>query len=115
MASLRGLLDRFLFSAAISTRAAPHVRDGINIQHVINTFVLASLPCALIGWWNLGEQIHYTMGFVGLETAPGIPGQIMAALGADFDPGSLWQCTLHGLLYFLPLFMWRSSRPLSGK
>ena len=102
--SLVELSNGFLYSSNATTISAPHVRDSSSTQQLLNTFVVASLPCWLIGMWNLGEQTNLAMEIVGQTAAPGIRGEIIALLGAGYDPDSLAANLLHGFLYFLPAF-----------
>ena len=107
-ASFRGvfqLLDRFLYSSPNSTIGAPHVRDANNVQRLLFNFVIASIPCWLIGLWNLGEQTNFAMLQVGMTEAPGWRGTIMAALGVGYNPQDVIACFIHGFLYFLPIFI----------
>jgi Na+-transporting NADH:ubiquinone oxidoreductase subunit B len=103
--ALSELLDRFVWSSDFRTSAAPFIRDRNNVQRLLNNFVIASLPCWLIGLWNTGEQLHLAMAFTGIETVEGWRAQILTGLGFGFDPASVVGCFLHGLLYFLPVFL----------
>ncbi len=103
--ALADLLDRFLYRGKSTTAAAPHVRDSMSTQQLLNTFVVASLPCWLLGVWNLGEQTNLAMEIVGMEAATGLRGAIIELLGAGYDPDSLIDNLLHGFLYFLPDFL----------
>ena len=107
-AAYRGLfhlLDRFLFSPAHATIGAPHVRDANSVQRLMNNFVIASIPCWLIGLWNLGQQTNFAMAQVGMAEAPGWRGAILAASGTGYDPQNLAACFFHGFLYFTPIFI----------
>jgi len=99
------LLDRFLYSTPATTSRAPHVSDANNVQRLLNNFVIATLPCWLIGLWNLGQQTRFAMLQTGMEAAPGWRGWVLSALGVGYDPSSVGACLLHGLLYFLPIFI----------
>lgn len=99
------LLDRFLCSSPNATITAPHVRDANNVQRLMNNFVIASIPCWLIGLWNLGEQTNFAMAQIGMAEATGWRGAIMAALGVGYDPQDVAACFFHGFLYFLPIFV----------
>lgn len=99
------LLDRFFYSSPNATIGAPHVRDANNVQRLMNNFVIASIPCWLIGMWNLGEQTHFAMAQMGMTEAPGWRGAIMAAVGLGYDPQDVAACFFHGFLYFLPIFV----------
>jgi len=98
------LLDGFLYSSDADTCAAPHVRDSMNTQRFLNAFVVATVPCWLIGMWNLGEQINLAMEIRGLTADPGWRGAVIDLLGVGYDATSFAACLLHGFLYFLPLF-----------
>ena len=99
------LLDRFLYSSPNATIGAPHVRDSNNVQRLMNNFVIASIPCWLIGLWNLGEQTNFAMAQVGMAEASGWRGAVMAALGTGYNPQDIVACFFHGFLYFLPIFI----------
>ena len=98
------LIDRFLYSGNTATIAAPHVRDSLSTQQLLNTIVIASLPCWIFGMWNLGEQVNLAMQVVGQEAAPGLRGEIIALLGTGYDPDNGNANLLHGFLYWLPAF-----------
>jgi Na+-transporting NADH:ubiquinone oxidoreductase subunit B len=105
LAAARVLVDRFVWSTSTPTSAAPYVRDRNNVQRLLNNFVIASLPCWLIGLWNLGEQIHVAMEFTGVSELPGWRAALFTSLGFQFDPVSIVACWFHGFLYFLPVFV----------
>ena len=98
------LLDRFLYSSPATTPGAPHIRDANNVQQLMNNFVIATLPCWLIGMWNLGEQTNIAMQQIGMLAAPGWRGWLLSVLGVGYDPLNIGACLLHGFLYFLPIF-----------
>lgn len=104
LSSLAVLIDRFIWSRSTPTTFAPHVRDRNNVQRLLNNFVIASLPCGLIGIWNIGEQIHVAMEFTGMTELPGWRAAVFLMLGFEYDAASLAANLVHGLLYFLPVF-----------
>lgn len=99
------LFNGFLYGGGGRTVAAPYVRDSMNTQRFVNAFVVATIPCWLIGLWNLGEQINLAMEIRGLATDDGWRGGIINALGVGYDARSAAANLLHGFLYFLPLFL----------
>ncbi len=105
LSALAVLVDRFVWSRSTPTAGPPHVRDRVNVQRVLNNFALASLPCWFIGVWNLGEQIHVAMELTGTATLPGWRAAIVGALGVAYDGASFSANFLHGLLYWLPIFL----------
>ena len=99
------LFEGFLYTGNTTTVGAPHVRDSISTQQLLNTFVIASVPCWIFGMWNLGEQINLAMAIVGQEAATGLRGDVIALLGAGYDADNGNDNLLHGFLYFLPAFV----------
>jgi Na+-transporting NADH:ubiquinone oxidoreductase subunit B len=98
------LLDGFLYSSNATTSGAPHVRDSMNVQRFLNTFVVASMPCWFVGIWNIGEQTNLAMQVMGIVAAPGWRGGLLELLNVGYDPRSIGACLVHGFLYFLPIF-----------
>ena len=82
------VLDRFFYSTGATTIAAPHVRDGNNVQRLFNSFIIATLPCWLIGLWNLGLQTSLEMAEIGLAVCPAGAAIYSASFGVDYDAGS---------------------------
>ncbi|MGI9508395.1 MAG: RnfABCDGE type electron transport complex subunit D [Geminicoccaceae bacterium] len=97
--------DRFIWSTSLPTVSAPHVRDGNNADRLLNRFIIASMPCWFIGMWNIGEQIAVGMQIAGIDTLSGWRADLISALGLPPDPENILSCWLHGLLYFLPVFL----------
>ena len=96
---------RLVWSANSVTRQAPHVRGAGNAQRLWNLFVIASLPAWLIGLWSLGHQTNLAIADFQLEEVAGWRGWFLAWSGVGFDAGDIGACMLHGLLYFLPVFV----------
>ena len=99
------MVDTLFYSPADVTRGSPHVRDAIDLKRVMITVVFAATPCALIGMWNVGFQAHTAMASLGIEWVDGWRGSMMALLGAGYDPSSVYDNFIHGLLYFLPIYI----------
>jgi Na+-transporting NADH:ubiquinone oxidoreductase subunit B len=99
------MVDTLFYSPADVTRGSPHVRDAIDLKRVMITVVFAATPCALIGMWNVGFQANTAMASLGIEWVEGWRGSMMALLGAGYDPASVYDNFIHGLLYFLPIYI----------
>jgi len=99
------ILDRFFYSAGATTIAAPHVRDSNNVPRLLYTFIIATIPCWLIGLWNVGVQTNLELAEIGLVGLPGWRGAVVAALGVGYDAGNPFACFFIGLLYFLPILL----------
>ena len=98
------LHDTGLFTPGTVTRTASHVRDGMDLKRMMITVVFALIPCVLMAMYNTGYQSHlaYTQGATPLDTWQTAA---MEALGLGFDPNNILACAVHGLLYWLPVFV----------
>ncbi len=103
--ALYEMVDTLLYTPDDVTRNAPHIRDAIDLKRVMILVVFAATPAALFGAWNVGFQANTAMANLAIETAPGWRGAFLSMSGLGYDPGSILACTIHGLLYFLPLYI----------
>ncbi|MDH3788065.1 MAG: RnfABCDGE type electron transport complex subunit D [Xanthomonadales bacterium] len=103
--ALSRLPFRFIWSSNAVTRVAPHIRDSNNVQRLWNYFLLASLPAWLIGLWSLGHQTNLAIADFRLEDVEGWRGVFLAWSGIGFDASSISACAIHGLMYFVPIFI----------
>jgi Na+-transporting NADH:ubiquinone oxidoreductase subunit B len=55
--------------------------------------------------WNTGYQANTALQSLGLAGIEGWRGALLPLLGAGYDPASIYDCLLHGLLYFLPIYI----------
>ena len=120
--------DTFLFSPDEVTHGETHVRDAIDLKRMMSMVILALVPCILMAWYNTGYQaekvlaaasgsgtefvLHHdslidelwdgTWRYSLLETL-GIDYQ--ADRGSFLSGSSLIPCMVHGLLYFLPVYL----------
>lgn len=101
--------DTFFFTPNAKTSGTCAVRDCVDFKRMMITVVLALLPCALMGMYNVGFQANSL-----LKTgAAGVPtdwhGAILNAISgfypAIFEPTSVLGCFLYGLVYFLPIYI----------
>lgn len=99
------MLERFIYSSAGRNRSAPFIRDAASVQSLLNNFVIATVPCWLLGLWSLGYQANLAMTELGLTALPGWRGTILGGWGVGYDPDSFVACFLHGFSYFLPIFI----------
>ncbi len=95
--------DSFLFGASQTTKAAPHIRDSIDLKRIMTTVLIALLPCVCMAVWNTGYQANSVIVSMGLSGPDGWRGDIMALVGCD--PKSFLSNCLHGALYFLPIYI----------
>jgi Na+-transporting NADH:ubiquinone oxidoreductase subunit B len=103
--ALYEMVDTFLYTPKDVTPSAPHVRDAIDLKRVMTYVVIAVLPCALFGMYNIGLQANLAMADMGLTAIEGWRGAVLATLGIGYDPDSIMACFWHGFLYFLPVYV----------
>ncbi len=60
-AALYEAIDTFMYMPGDVTRGSPHVRDAIDVKRVMITVVLAVLPCAVFGMYNVGHQANLAL------------------------------------------------------
>lgn len=102
--ALYEMVDTFLYTPDDSTRSAPHVRDAIDLKRLMSYVVIALLPCILWSWYNTGYQANLALQELG-EIGQNWRNNLLLTLNIGFDPGSVLASTIHGLLYFLPIYL----------
>ena len=98
-------VDTFFYSPADLARSSPHVRDALDLKRVMIIVVFASAPAAVVGMWNVGYQANTALASMGLAGIDGWRAILLPLLGAGYDATSLYDCFVHGLLYFMPIYV----------
>ena len=98
-------LDTFLYTPGEVSKGTTHIRDGLDLKRMMITVVVALGPCILMAIFNTGYQANLAMQDLGLTTVDSWRGCIIEWLGVGYDPGNILANGLHGLLYFLPVFL----------
>jgi Na+-transporting NADH:ubiquinone oxidoreductase subunit B len=98
------MVDTLFYSPPDVARGSPHVRDALDLKRVMILVVFAVTPCAIVGMWNTGFQANTAIAAMGLSGIDGWRGALLPILGAGYDAGNLYDCTVHGFLYFLPIY-----------
>jgi Na+-transporting NADH:ubiquinone oxidoreductase subunit B len=102
--SLYEMVDTFLYTPSDVTPHAPHARDALDIKRVMTYVVIATMPCILIGLWNIGYQANTAMATMGIEQAPGWRGSILSLFGFAYDASNPFGNFMHGFMYFFPIY-----------
>ena len=97
-------IDTALYTPGKVTGGASHVRDGLDLKRIMMTVWFCAWIPALVGSYYVGLQANEAMQAAGLTAVEGWRGFFLNGLVA-FNPSSLWVCVVHGLAYFLPLYM----------
>ncbi len=98
-------VDTFFYSPPDLARGSPHVRDALDLKRVMIIVVIAGIPVALMGMWNTGYQANMALQSLGIAGIEGWRGALLPLLGAGYDPQNIWDCLLHGALYFIPIYV----------
>lgn len=97
-------LDTFAFTPGYTTKGAPHVRDAIDLKRLMITVFIALIPCCLMACYNTGLQANLGLEATGQDPA-GWRAALLSAIGVGFSPSNPLACFLHGMLYFLPVYI----------
>jgi Na+-transporting NADH:ubiquinone oxidoreductase subunit B len=116
--------DTFLYTPSDVTKGATHVRDAIDTKRMMTMVIIALLPCIFMACYNTGYQAQKTIaatgfappmdhGFVDALWSGSWRYNVMDFLGIDYtsdrgaflNPMNIIPCFLHGLLFFLPVYL----------
>lgn len=97
--------DTLLFTPGEVTRAASHVRDGLEQKRMMIMVVVALIPCMLMAMYNTGYQAHLAVAH-GAAPLDDWQTALFTALGFPTnDPTHLAANMVHGALYYLPVYV----------
>ncbi len=100
--------DTFLYTPGHVTKGMTHVRDALDLKRMMTMVVISLIPCTLFGMWNVGYQANVAMQAMkaqGVEASLDWHHAIQSSLGLGFDPGSLLNNFVLGMIYFLPMYI----------
>ncbi|WP_353473987.1 NADH:ubiquinone reductase (Na(+)-transporting) subunit B [Salipiger sp. H15] len=96
------MVESFIYTPKTVTTVAPHARSYIDMKRIMTYVVLATIPCVLFGMYNTGLQTNLAIAEYG---ASGWRAAIIDGLGIGFNAANPIANILHGLLYFLPIYI----------
>ena len=97
-------LDSFLFSVGSVTRAAAHVRDGLDLKRMMMVVVVALIPCVFMAMYNTGYQAAWAVS-QGAGLLPDWHATVFGWLGLELTPTSFLACIVFGALHYLPVLI----------
>ncbi|MBY6003039.1 NADH:ubiquinone reductase (Na(+)-transporting) subunit B [Salipiger bermudensis] len=100
--SIYEMVESLVYTPKTVTTVAPHARSYIDMKRIMTYVVLATIPCILFGLYNTGLQTNLAIAEYG---ASGWRAWIIETLGIGFNPANPLANMLHGLLYFLPIYI----------
>ncbi len=96
------MVESFLYTPKTVTTAAPHARSYIDMKRIMTYVVIATIPCILMALYNTGLQTNLAVAEYGPS---GWRAAIIGGIGIGFNPSNPIANMLHGLLYFLPIYI----------
>lgn len=96
------MVESFIYTPKTVTTAAPHARSYVDMKRIMTYVVIATIPCILMALYNTGYQTNMAIAEFG---ASGWRAAIIEALGIGFNPANAFANMVHGLLYFLPIYI----------
>lgn len=99
------VLDSFLYTPGKVSTGPSHVRDAMDLKRMMMIVVYALIPAVLMALYNTGLQANLAMAKAGLADAEGWRGGLIAFLGTGYDPASIISNAIHGMVYFLPVYI----------
>ena len=99
------MVESFIYTPKSVTKAAPHARDDIDLKRVMSYVVVATFPCVLWALYNTGYQANSAIQQLGITEVEGWRAWVLSALGIGFNPGNIFANMMHGLMYFLPIYV----------
>lgn len=103
--ALYEMVDTFLYSPKDVTYKAPHARDHLDLKRMMSYVVVAAIPCILFAWYNTGLQANTALQSMGITAPNTVAGHIINLLGIGFNPDNILANMIHGLMYFLPIYV----------
>ena len=99
------MFDTIFYTPKTVTKFAPHARASLDLKRTMTYVWIATFPCILFGLWNVGYQANLALAELGMAAPEGWRGWILSTFWIGFNPSNPIACFLHGLLYFLPIYI----------
>jgi Na+-transporting NADH:ubiquinone oxidoreductase subunit B len=97
--------DTFFYSPADKAHGSCHVRDALDFKRLMTMVIIALGPCILMAMYNTGYQANLAISETSAVAIDSWRTSLLETLGVPFDPSNIFACFLHGLLYFLPVYI----------
>ena len=97
-------IDTALYTPGSVTAGPSHVRDGLDLKRIMMTVWMCAFIPAFAGCYFIGLYANEAMQTLGLTTVDNWRAIFLDVL-ISYDPNSFWDCFVHGLAYFVPLYI----------
>jgi Na+-transporting NADH:ubiquinone oxidoreductase subunit B len=95
--------DTIFYTPGHVTKAASHVRDGIDLKRMMILVWACTFPAVFFGMYNLGLQANTAMDAMGMTEVAGWRGALAGAL-TGFDANSIYDNIVYGAIFWLPIY-----------
>ena len=99
------MVETIFFTSNTVTKVAPHARSFVDMKRVMTYVVISTIPCVLWALYNTGLQTNTALSSIDIKGLSGWRISLLQMTGLGLDPQSLISNILHGLLYFLPIYI----------
>ncbi len=97
-------IDTALYTPGQVTHRPSHVRDGLDLKRIMMTVWLCAFIPGLVGSYYVGLQANEAMAAIGATSVDNWRAVFLDVL-TSHDPASFWDNMVHGLAYFIPLYI----------
>ncbi len=98
-------IDTFLYTPKTATKRASHVRDALDLKRMMLTVVIALIPAVIMALYNTGYQANLAISKMPNFEPSYWQQTFVSWLGIGFEPNSILGNMIHGLTYFLPVYL----------
>ena len=99
------MVETILYTGKSVTKAAPHARSFVDMKRIMTYVVISTIPCILWAFYNTGLQTNIGLAELGDTSHVGWRIFVIKMLGVSLNPDSILGNMLHGMLYFMPIYI----------
>ncbi len=96
--------DTIFYTPGYVTKAAAHVRDGIDLKRMMILVWACTFPAMFFGMYNIGLQANIALDTMGTTDIAGWKMALAASL-TSFDVNSIWDNMIYGAIFWLPIYI----------
>ena len=97
-------IDTALYTPGKITAGASHIRDSLDLKRIMITVWLCAFIPVFVGSYFVGLNANEAMQALGQSEVANWRGILLNG-SVGFDPNSVFDCLVHGLAYFIPLYI----------
>ena len=97
------VIENFFYSSGRRTFGSVHVRDASDVQRVMVTVMVATLPAVFYGMYNIGFQALQVIDLSNINIKEDWH-FIFIDLFCGYNPNSFFDCVWYGACFFIPIY-----------